>query len=138
MADASSRPPGGPVLLNLHKLPSNPAPEFLREILRGNVRFVQQPEKPAVPPNMAAYLSWSDAFGDGEPFPAQRFIQAFAACSWRAVLFRASLLGSLLANKSVPGHPEPEQIVRVPLEAYRGNVNPLWARIAEYVSENPG
>jgi len=136
MADASSRPPSSPVVLDLQNLPPDPAPEFLREVLRGNVSFVQRPAQPTVPRNIAAYLSWREAFG--ERFSAQRFIGAFRACSWRSVLFRVSLLGSVLANRPVAGGPDPERIIREPLEQYRRHVNPLWARIAEYVSVNSG
>lgn len=74
----------------------------------------------------------------GQPFPSHRLIEAFQAYSWRDVLLRVSLLAAVLANKSADdAGPGAEQIVRAPLEAYRNNVNPIWARIAEYVHDNP-
>ncbi len=136
MANDGPRPTGSPVLLDLRNLPPDPAPEFLREVLRGNVKFVQTTAQPRVPPNMGAYLSWRDAFG--EQFPAQRLIEAFQACSWRAVLLRVSLLGAVLANRSFDGGPDPERIIRAPLKRYERDLNPVWARIAEYVAANPG
>lgn len=85
---------------------------------------------------MEAYLSWREAFG--EQFPARRFIEAFEACSWRAVLLRISLLGAILANRAGDeGRPLAERIIRDPLKRYQRNLNPVWARIAEYVAENP-
>jgi hypothetical protein len=136
MTDSSSRPPGSPVLLDLRSLPPDPAPEFLREVLRGNVRFLQAGGQPKVPPNMGAYLSWLDGFG--ERFSTPRFIEAFQAYSWRSVLVRVSLLGAILANRSADGRQSAEQLIRAPLKRYERDLNPLWARIAEYVARNPG
>ncbi len=135
MADASSRPPGSPILLNLGSLPADPSPEFLKEVLRGNVLFVEPAGRPRVPPNIGEYLSWKEAFG--QQLPARLFISAFEACSWRAVLLRASLLGAVLANRAGDdGGPLAERLIREPLQKYERSQNPLWARIAEYVAEN--
>lgn len=124
------------MLLDLGNLPSDPAPEFLKEVLRGNVRYVGPAARPRVPPNMGAYLSWKEAFG--KRFPARRFIEAFEACSWRAVLLRVTLLGAVLSNRAgEKGGPLADRILREPLERYRRDLNPIWARIAEYVAENP-
>jgi hypothetical protein len=136
MADASSRPPGGPVLLDPRSLPDDPDPQFLKEVLRGNVSFVTQQARPRVPPNMEAYLSWEEALGTR--LPPQGFIEAFAACSWRGTLVRASLLAAILANRSAEhGGPDAEKIIRAPLNRHRRDLNPVWARISEYVAENP-
>jgi hypothetical protein len=127
-------PPHAPVRLDLTHLPNDPSPEFLRELLRGNVTFVGEAKRVTAPPNMGSYLSWRELFG--QPVTPEVFAQAFQVCSWKAVVQRAALLGAVLANRAGDQSPL-DRVVREPLRRHRQGVNPVWAQIAEYVGDNP-
>lgn len=126
----------GPVVLDLRDLPRTPAPDFLRQLLGGNVALVHTPAQPKVPPNISAYLTWREAFG--MPLPPQKLVDAFKTWSWRAVLLRVSVFGAVLASRHADAEPDPELLIRAPLKTYLESVDPQWARIAEYIARHPG